>query len=179
METLRSATARTGQGLHKPFRRGYGLIEMVAVIGLIGTLLSLSAMVLNQSMQVHQKALVAFRQLEQLNQWSDRFGTDAMQAKSVEIDRGIRFARSPTESIRYELTGNRLSRILLRGEAQISQEYCESARLKSANWQLDSSGRIPMTVCELEFDDASSTPPILWFARLANLEFQRPNSDAR
>lgn len=151
-------------------RPGFTLIECVGVISLVGMLLSLSSVLLHRAFEVHRGALQSFRQLEQVNYWSERWRSDASQAVEANIDTDLSLTRDSGEIVRYSLQEQQLVRSVLREQRLLSQEMCTGWPVVQTTWQVDSSGQLPLLVGQLQF--ANTDPPrapLEWVARLPNV----------
>ncbi|MEO8268852.1 MAG: prepilin-type N-terminal cleavage/methylation domain-containing protein [Aureliella sp.] len=148
-------------------RTGFTLIECVAVITLVGILLSLSSVLLHRVFEVHRAALVSFRQLEQVNFWCVRLREDASQTIEARHDGNLTLARNSGEVIRYSVEQQRLVRSVQRDGKTLNQETCDAWPIAQVTWQIDHSGKLPLLVGQLEF--ATTEPPLAaieWIARL-------------
>ncbi len=152
-------------------RHGFSLIELLSVIALVGTLLSLCAATLNRAYEVHHTALSTFRELEQLNFWYERFLTDAQLAVICEVESNARFMRENGDAVLYKVDQRRLVRVVERDAQTLSQEVLYSPPLADVQWSNDTRGRLPLVSCELRFDETqTSLDPIVWMARASARE---------
>lgn len=151
-------------------RTGFTLIECVAVITVVGMLLSLSSVLLHRAFEIHRGALVSFRQLQQVNSWCERLREDASQAIEANHEDNLTLTRGSGEVIRYSVEQQRLVRSLQRDGKILNQETCEAWPLAQITWQVDHSGKLPLLVGQLEFATTKSThAPIEWVARLPQI----------
>ncbi len=152
---------------HKQNRRGLVLVEAVLLISIIGATLSLCALVLNRAYSVHQMALVSFRESEQLSYWKERFCSDAQQATAANVEAGVKLRQASNQTVSYIAEDNRLIRQVLRQEQLISQETFESLELRDVRWQINSDGRLPLLICELEFTSGERQVDLIkWHTRV-------------
>ncbi|MCA9157523.1 MAG: prepilin-type N-terminal cleavage/methylation domain-containing protein [Planctomycetales bacterium] len=150
-----------------PIRTGFTLIECVAVITMVGMLLSLSSVLLHRAFEAHRGTLVSYRQLQQVNSWCERLREDASQAIEADCDNHLTLTRDDGERIRYSVEQQRLVRSLLRDGKMLNQETCDTWPLAQVTWQVDHSGKLPLLEGQLEFAPTESMhAPIEWVARL-------------
>jgi hypothetical protein len=154
----------------RPVRRGgIALIEMVSLITVIGVLLSLSAIVLNQAYRVHANGLVQLRQMQQLNLWADRFRNDAHQSTEVVISDGILFDRENQSDVRYTLEDASIVRRTQSGEQTLSVERWDLPPVTTAEWDVETSGRLPLVSLRLAFAPSQvQMEPLNWVARVGS-----------
>lgn len=151
-------------------RTGFTLIECVAVITVVGMLLSLSSVLLHRAFEVHRGALVSYRQLQQVNSWCERLREDASHATEANTDDNLTLTRGNSEVIRYSVERQRLVRTLQRDGKMLYHETCDSWPLAQVTWHVDHSGKLALLVGRLEFSTTESAQaPIEWLARLPKI----------
>ncbi len=158
-------------------RTGFTLLETVAVVTVVGMLLSLSSVLLHRAFEVHRGALISFRQLEQFNAWCERLRVDASQAVEANSDNNLTLTRDGGDVVRYSVEQQRLVRLVQRDGQALSQETWDAWPLAQVNWQIDHSGRLPLLIGRLEFATTEpSRASIEWVARLPKITNRKPAS---
>ena len=160
-------------------RAGFALVEMVSLIVVVGMLLSLSAVVLNQAYRVHANTLSYLQYMQQLNFWVDRFRADAHEATGVATDDGLTFFGAEQSTIRYVLEDGVLVRRMWAGEQVLSEERWRAPQVATAGWHVEVSGRFSLVNLRLEFRPSPAQwEPIEWVARVGSdvSETRQPGS---
>ncbi len=173
-------------GLRSAPRTGSSLIEALAVVSLIAVVLSTSSLIFHQALDAHRSSLVAFRELEQLNVWYDRFRSDSQQSLVAELETTVAEAgegdiaaaaqagagnslllqRADGTSVRYRLREQRLTRQVERDGRVTSQEAWQTWLLEDVQWNIEPSGQLELISCLLHFPAGTTTKaPIEWLAR--------------
>ncbi len=183
-------------------RSGSSLIETLAVIVLIATLLSTSSLIFHQALDTHRSSLVVFRELEQLNVWYDRYRSDCQLSVAAELEtniaedvekdvagvvksevnQGLLLQRADGTAVRYQLFEHRLIRQVERDGQVTSREAWQAWPVEDAQWTIESTGQLQLISCLLQFSaSANSHAPIEWLSRgpVANTEVdQQATSEA-
>lgn len=145
---------------------GFALVETVGLITVIGMLLSLSAVVMNQAYKAHQEALMHVRHTQQVQVLAARFRADAEAAVDVTVTEELLLTMLGGRQIRYRTSEDRVHRVTSDGEAEIGREVWQLPARVDAKWTLDESGRIPLIVWDLHFGtDQRGVDPVRWVAR--------------
>ena len=157
-------------------RRGFSLVEMLSIIGLIGTLLSLSAATLHRAYQVHHAALDNFRQLEQLNFWCQRWRDDVHQAVAYRLQPQLELRLTEEREVHYHLEQGQLVRSAFRDSQRVTRETLSGTTFLAVQWQeatpqqaspeASPSSR-ELLACHLQFHPQHGEPqPLLWLAQV-------------
>lgn len=147
-------------------RSGFGLIDMISVIGLVGMLMSLSVVVLGQAYAAHRRALTHFRQMQHLQNAQHRFVQDAHRSVAVGVAGGLALTMASGEQVHYAVTDNRLIRLVtVEGEVS-NQEQWQLPAACNASWNVDRSQHLPIVSCELSGTDTThQRQPLRWLSR--------------
>ncbi len=147
-------------------RHGIALVETVAIIGIIGTVLSLSAVLLNRAFNTHKDALQAFRRIDQLNFWNERLRSDAHQAIEATVAEGLTLVRQDDRQVLYFAHENRLVRTVKFAEQIESRETLDGHMLHGVRWSIDEQGKGLLLSAEIEFGAEPEIETIRWYARI-------------
>lgn len=153
----------------QPNRRGVTLAETVMLISVMGTTLSLCAVVLNQAYRAHQTTLDAFRESERLCFWNERLCADARKAVDASVESDLILRRADDETVSYIVQDQRLIRQVERADKLVSQERLEGLVLRNVRWRVETDGRVPLLIGEFEFySEVRHLDLIEWRSRIGS-----------
>ena len=145
------------------------LVELVSLLAIIASILSLSAVVLHQAFETHQYALMHLREAEQLQQFVQRWRDDIQLAKQVDL---VAEAGTGTvcvmvhnsAQVTYQQLGRTLSREVKVGGSATSSETWVLPDESTFTMRLDRSGHKLVVVASLDFPAGRQVPEIEWIA---------------
>lgn len=146
-------------------RHGMGLLDAVAMMSIVGLLLSLSAVVLNRAFAAHSLALKHFHQIQNLQQAGDRLLGDVHAADSAQIDPKLVLFYPQGRKVVYEAQESQLIRETWIDGQTVGRELWELPYACDASWSIDAEGAVRLLHCELDFSPIE-VASIRWTIRL-------------
>lgn len=164
--SLTTSVFRTRSAVGLARRRGFTLIETTGVVILTGMLMSLCLATLHQAYSVHQRSLRAFREIEQLSRWGERFRHDTHQAVQVHADVDASFQRADGALVSYAFENGTWSRQVELAGKLVARELWTGPALASVDWSVATGEQLPLVTCQLTFDVAQNNwETVQWSAR--------------
>ena len=136
-------------------RGGFTLVEAVGVVGAIGIILTLSALLLNKTFDAHRASLLHLQRMRSLELFVDRWRDDVQSSTSVKpiADRSaeLRLLKADNMEIVYSIINQSVVRIRRQDGQDIGHDHWQLPSKCSVTWQIEDQGQIPLLVGKLEF----------------------------
>lgn len=133
-------------------RRGFTLIHAVSMVLLIGSVMSLTIVVLHKALGAHSSSLEQLQYLRNVQNFADRFRKDIHQAVAVDtpLDRSseLRIDIDAQKVVRYSIQDDRLLRTLESDEGT-SQEVFPLSSEAEVSWTINRTGTIPLVTAQI------------------------------
>ena len=150
-------------------RNGFTLLEAVGVIGAIGLLLTLSAMLLAKTFDAHRAALTHLQRMRSLELFVDRWRIDVQSATQVTLGPELRLSQVENWEIVYSVINQSIVRTRRQAGQDIGHDHWQLPSRCTATWQLEDQGRVPLLVGKLEFNgDPIEFADVALVARIVN-----------
>ena len=150
-------------------RNGFTLLEAVGVIGAIGLLLTLSAMLLAKTFDAHRAALTHLQRMRSLELFVDRWRIDVQSATRVTLGPELRLSQVENWEIVYSVINQSIVRTRRQAGQDIGHDHWQLPSRCTATWQLEDQGRVPLLVGKLEFNgDPTEFADVALVARNVN-----------
>ena len=133
-------------------RSGFSLMDALAMMLLIGLLMSLSAVVLNRALVAHSHTLSSFYQMQNLQSAADSFLADSHSAVGIEISESLKLKLSRGRHIDYSVKSGLLIRTRSHDGTVEGIEQWSLPEGAHATWSVQYRGHIPLVSCQLRFD---------------------------
>ena len=150
-----------------PHRPAVGLVEAISLVALVGTILSLSAVVINRAYLAHHHALAHFRHTEQLQRLGERWRRDVARAVRIEIADALDalvLHLDDRESISYRQTADSITRSMSSNAVVTASEQWTIPRGAQIRYSLDTDGAQPLVTGRIVYGSDSSWLPVEWVA---------------
>jgi len=160
-----------------PFRlrRAHTLVEMVALIGTTGVLMSLTAVCMQRSVQAQRVTMEAIIYQRQVDGLRAKLKMDLSQARSVAHDTStkklaIQFLRESThQTVEYGFGVNKTTRFGFAPDGQSHSNEVWSVFVDLLDVRLDETGAVPLVHLQVRLtpnDTSASTEEFSWMFRM-------------
>lgn len=149
-------------------RAGYSLIELLVVLTLLGFVLGAVTVSLHGFQRAQFKAREEFDRRSAIDQFVERFRTDAHSARSAEIVSGgnetgrtlLRFVQTDSSSVEYSLLGQSLLRTRFEGGSPVQQDSFALESDSETRFDIDSSDQGTLVTVWLSLSMGPSGRPL-------------------
>jgi prepilin-type N-terminal cleavage/methylation domain-containing protein len=141
----------------RKMRRGYSLIEMLVVIAITGTTLTIVALIMHTLYQADRRLREDLEEQRNLQRIASQLRTDAHQAISVAtskvaenpLARVLTLSFSDNRIIEYSLAGKGVDRIVKRGSEVVHRDRFQFASASGSFWIMDATREQPLIALHL------------------------------
>lgn len=148
-------------------RSGFTLVEAAGVIGAIGTLLTLSAVLLNKTFDAHRASLLHLQRMRSLELFVERWREDVQSSNHVTPDGDLRISKADNSEITYSIINQSIVRTRRRDGQDIGHDHWQLPSKFSVDWQIEDQGRMPLLVGKIVFSgDPIEFDPITLVSRI-------------
>ncbi|MEZ6133336.1 MAG: hypothetical protein R3C53_00360 [Pirellulaceae bacterium] len=155
-------------------RSAFSLVETVGLIGVIGTILALSAGMLNHAYAAHRQALTHLRDMEELQRLSQRLRTDTEDAHVLIGDFGLSIVGEGSPDISYDQLENSIVR-RISGDGSARERWILPAGAR-LTLRFEESTRRGLLAVKIVFDPRENRPPVEWLIPFAHIELKQTES---
>jgi hypothetical protein len=150
-------------------RSGYSLVEAVGVIGAIGMLLTLSALLLNKTFDAHRGSLLHLQRMRSIELFADRWREDVQSSTGVTPGAELRIAKADNTEIVYSIIKQSVVRTRRQDGQDVGHDHWQLPSKFTVDWQIEDQGQIPLLVGKLEFSgDPVAFDPITLVSRIGS-----------
>ena len=157
-------------------RKGFSLIEMVALLFSISAILSLSAVILQQAFEVHRSGLVHLQKYQALQMLEQRFRSDCHAAQACQVIEdaekhpSLELTLPDQRTVRYSVAPGLARRQVVMGDVESASEQWQLPRNSSGTWLIESHPQCELVHFIIRFEGNESTSElemeeIRWQAR--------------
>ncbi len=132
-------------------RSGFTLVETVGFVVATGTLLTLSALLLNQAFDAHRASLSHLQRMQSLELFVDRWRDDVQSCSKVTPGAELLITKTDNFDIVYSIINQSMVRTRRQDGKDIGHDHWQLPSQGSVTWHIDDQGRIPLLICTLEF----------------------------
>jgi type II secretory pathway component PulJ len=133
-------------------RSGYSLVEAVGVIGAIGMLSTLSALMLNKTFDAHRSTLTHLQRMRSLELFVERWRDDLQTATQVTSGAELRITKSENLEVVYSIVNQSMVRTRRQDGQDVGHDHWQLPSQCTATWLVEDHGRIPLLLGKLEFN---------------------------
>ncbi|MEM7473630.1 MAG: hypothetical protein AAF483_01420 [Planctomycetota bacterium] len=154
-------------------RAGYTLVNTLALMVAVGSLMSFSIVLIRRAYTTHQEALSHLNTTQSLRQVCERFRSDAHECDSaVVVDGRFQLTRGNSRIV-FSNESTELKRTVLVGGEELSTETWQLPNPAVSTWSIETSGPLDLVTWDLKFQGdgvSRQMQPIQWLARVAVFE---------
>ena len=177
----------------RPKKTGFTLVELIAALALVSTILTVVAVALGGLARADRSARLRIDQQRRFQQFVVQLRTDLHTASSVEMvesDMPATSGGGPTisatsllltcndgRSFRYQATEQGVERSLIRNEQPPHREAFTWGKTSSLRWTIETEHEVPMVVLELTMADHAARPATHHVVRTALLNANTLNAE--
>lgn len=155
---------------HRNRRGGFTLIQLVALMFVVASLMSLSAVVLSKAYQVHSSSLMHLKNARCLQQASDRYRRDLHRAIRVSGERELKVQHSDANSVVYRTETDELIREAFSNGQRIGEERWQLQRPFEIAISIDRNGELDLCRLTIEFLEeetpGTESETLVWASRI-------------
>ena len=141
-------------------RTAITLVEVVGSLTIIASILTTSAILMNQAFGTHRSTLAHLQKMRSLEQFVDRWRTDVQTCQSLVLGDELRITLDEARQVRYAVLDNTVSRIVEIDSQESGSEVWTLPNTCSLTWQVDDSGQQRLLLGALAFSEAVGSKSI-------------------
>ncbi len=133
-------------------RHGFTLVEVIGVVGATVMLLTLSALLLGKTFDVHRASLLHLQRKRSLEQFVERWRDDVQSGTKVTPGAELQITKVDNLEIVYSIINQSIVRTRRQDGQDIGHDHWQLPSQCSITWHIDDQGRVPLLVGKLEFN---------------------------